>query len=77
MPRYEFECDACEVRFEETRPFAMADLPSECPLCHRLTTKKVIAAVPILTGRRYTGPEVPGTATLTAGHGSECPCCRR
>lgn len=77
MPRYEFECDACEVRFEETRPFVMAAYPSECPLCHGLTWKKVISGVAVLTGGPHTEHSLPDTATLTADHGPDCSCCRR
>lgn len=76
MPRYEFACDTCEIRFEETRPFARAAAPARCPLCHAVVTRKVIAAVPVLAGNGVDTPP-PAAPTAPLAHDPGCPCCRR
>ncbi len=34
MPTYDFDCPACEARFERERPMAEASVPATCPVCN-------------------------------------------
>lgn len=78
MPRYEFECPDCEIRFEEKRTFARADDPAICPLCHGSRATKTLNAAPFYT--RGAAAQVlleprPVTKNVPMAHGSGCPCC--
>ena len=33
MPRYDYECPACDATWERERPMAEAAAPSSCPVC--------------------------------------------
>lgn len=73
MPRYEFHCPACEVRYDEWLPLAQAHLAAPCPLC-KGPGRRHYGTVGIIRGGRR--PEGVATTTPAARHGLNCLCCR-
>jgi urease accessory protein len=43
LPRYDYECKACETRFDVERPMAEASAPYPCPFCGE-ATRRVFSA---------------------------------
>ena len=78
MPRYEFLCPDCEIRFEEKRTFAHADDPAICPVCHGDHATKTFNAAPFYSpgsaAKAMLEPK-PATKAVPVAHGSGCPCC--
>ncbi len=73
MPLYEWECLACEIRFEELAPVSEGRLQRSCPRCGRMSPR-VVSTFAIASGA---SPE-PQPAARTAGaRAAEAPICLR
>ena len=69
MPIYEYECAACQHRFEHLQR-NVSDVPVKCPRCSAKKLKKVFSSFGVATdGGR---PDLPGPSCSTCTTGS-CP----
>jgi putative FmdB family regulatory protein len=71
MPLYEWECLACEIRFEELAPVSDGRLERSCPSCGRLSPR-VVSSFAIASGA---SPEPQSAAAGTRN--AQAPICLR
>jgi putative FmdB family regulatory protein len=50
MPLYEYECHACEARFDRLVPAAEADAAA-CPRCGAANARRLLSVIAGMTGR--------------------------
>lgn len=70
MPTYDYQCSACETRFEARRAILASAPP--CPRCGS-KTKRVILAAPAVHGAKAQGRELAVRSLPQCGQG--CRCC--
>jgi putative FmdB family regulatory protein len=73
MPLYEWECLACDIRFEELAAVSEGRLEHACPNCGRMSPR-VISTFAIASG---ISPEAPVTGAGKAAGSKEPPICLR
>jgi len=70
MPLYEYECSACDWRWEELRGAGRADQPTPCPRCASLAERQVSTFIAGVRPR----PKVMRSASASS-HSAGCVCC--
>src|SRR5579885_1301610 len=74
MPLYEWECLACDIRFEDLASVSEGRLERECPNCGRMSPR-VISTFAIASG---VSPEPqPAAGSAKPARGAEPPICLR
>ena len=80
MPVYEYQCQACDKRFESLRPMSQLDAPIACPRCNAPNARRAISVFAAIS--RETGgesrmlasstPSSGGCAGCSGGHCTSC-----
>ena len=56
MPTYDFECQKCGHKFEETMPFAVYEKKEKtgfrCPKCHSKKVEQLILGMTVQTSKK-------------------------
>jgi putative FmdB family regulatory protein len=73
MPLYEWECLACEIRFEDLAPVSDGRLDRSCPNCGRMSPR-VVSSFAIAAGA---SPEPQAAARTAGARGADAPICLR
>lgn len=79
MPVYEYQCQACDKRFEALRPMSQLDAPIECPRCHASNARRAISVFAAISresggGSRMVASSAPssGCGSCAGGHCGSC-----
>jgi putative FmdB family regulatory protein len=73
MPLYEWECLACDIRFEELAPVSEGQLERACPGCGRMSPR-VVSTFAIASGA---SPQPQTSAPAKPSKAPEAPICLR
>jgi putative FmdB family regulatory protein len=66
MPVYEYQCQACDKRFEVLRPMSQMDAPTACPGCASPNVRRSISVFAAISreaggGSRMIAGSTPGS----------------
>lgn len=79
MPLYEYNCLDCDTIFKERRPFSQSSEAATCPSCAGQDTRKILSAVPFISGDGRASTRSADSVPLSmsgggCGCGGACAC---
>ncbi len=80
MPVYEYQCQACDKRFEALRPMSQMDAPIACPGCAAPNARRKLSVFAAISREAGGGSRMVASSTSTGGcsgcSGGNCASCK-